>query len=115
MKIDVKRRFFLFGAAATLAIPERTLHFLPKVPFLVPRPTIDITLSIEMILGMRDLLDAQDAISGIAPHLRWTYLSDGEFSKLVRANPLAPVEERIIIQRPGPAGVLNRPDKRQVT
>jgi hypothetical protein len=76
--IDFKRRFFCFGAAATLIVPPpRTFYFLPQLTFDLPNLR-GRTLTLDDMIRVTQLLNAQDV-----PEPRMIVISNPELLHLI--------------------------------
>jgi hypothetical protein len=80
--IDIKRRFFCFGAAATLIVPPPKSFFIVKPPkLIVARPGFDLPVQ-QMVELMRRLDDHLIKMSEIP---RWVVVDQQWYDDMVAA------------------------------
>lgn len=79
--IDISRRGFLFGAAATLITPpKRTFIILPKLEII--RPTKPFDLPMQQMLSLMRKLDEQQLELSAIP--RWVVTDKAWYDRVVR-------------------------------
>jgi hypothetical protein len=86
LQIDLKRRGFLFGAAATLIVPPpRTFHIITKAPLIIPVQPFDLPLQ-QLVDLMKRLDDKAIQISAIP---RWLVIDQAWYDSMLRAEASA--------------------------
>ena len=94
--IDIRRRFFLFGAVATLVVPAPKSFFIVSPPKLIlSRPDHPFELSMQQMLDLLDKLDENALAVSDVP--RWLAVDARWYDEVTRSGWVPVPRSRLVI------------------